>query len=154
MADNLNRFDLNEQDVLDIEELKSELGSDAKASLLDSTGYFYSNPNSRPCSAPSTLRKLNLALNLIDLEEFKGKIISASSSDIQSVNMSHVKEIKHHKGSVTSYKRWITQNFELKASKIKEQICKITYLAHQISAFYDVADVPVEKGLADNIKEI
>ena len=36
MADNLDRVDLNEQDKLDIEELKSELDSDAKASSLDS----------------------------------------------------------------------------------------------------------------------
>ena len=86
--------------------------------------------------------------------------------------MSHVKEIKQHKGSVASYKRWISRNldqintaktnktldepfFELKSSKIKEQVSKITDLEHQISALYDIADVSVEeKTRADHRKEI
>ena len=54
MAENLDRYDLDEQDILDLEELKSDLGSDAERSSLNSTGHFDSNPNSRPCSAPST----------------------------------------------------------------------------------------------------
>ena len=40
MADNLDRVDLNEQDKLDLEEHKSDLGIDAEASVLDSTGLF------------------------------------------------------------------------------------------------------------------
>ena len=54
MAENLDKYDLDEQDILDLEELKSDLGSDAERSSLSSPGHFDSNPNSRPCSAPST----------------------------------------------------------------------------------------------------
>ena len=77
-----------------------------------STEHFYSNPNSRPCSALSTLRELKLALDLIDWKEFEDRDISASPSDIQSVNMAHVKEIKQHIGSVSSHKRYITCNLD------------------------------------------
>ena len=57
--ENHDRVDLSEEDKLDLEELKSDLGSDAERSSLDSTGYFESNPNSRPCSAPPTPFKVN-----------------------------------------------------------------------------------------------
>ena len=86
--------------------------------------------------------------------------------------MSPVKEIKQHKGSVSSYKRWITRNlnqitkakdestlcipyFELKSSRIKAEHGKITDLEHQISAIYDVAGVLVEElDRANHRKEI
>ena len=104
---------------------------------MNSTGHFDSNPNSRPCSAPSTPLKVNpkLKFSLFDSEDRNSP---SSLRDIQSVNMSHVKEIKQHKGSASSYKRWITRNldqintakanstldepfFELKSNKIKEK---------------------------------
>ena len=66
--ENHDRVDLSEEDKLDLEEHKSDLGSDAERSLLDSTGHFDSNPNSRPCSAPSTPFKVNpkLKISLFD----------------------------------------------------------------------------------------
>ena len=62
--ENNGREDLSEEDKLDLEEIKSDLGSDAERSSLDSTGHFESNPNSRPCSAPSTPFKVKSKLKV------------------------------------------------------------------------------------------
>ena len=107
MAENLDRYDLDEQDILDLEELKSDLGSDAERSSLNSTGHFDSNPNSRPCSAPSTPVKLKSKLKFSLFNSEDGNI-SASSSINQSANMTN-KEIKKHMGSVASRKGWVTR---------------------------------------------
>ena len=142
MAENLERYDLDDQDILDLEELKSELGSDAERCSLYSTGHFDSNPNSKPCSAPSTPLKVNpkLKFGLFDSEDSN---IPLSLSDIQSVNMADLTEIKPLRASVSSYKSWVTRNlkqlnkvkdesnltiayFEMKSSMIKAELDKIT----------------------------
>ena len=104
MAQNLDRYDLAEQDILDLEDIKSDLGSDAERSSLSSTGHFDSNPNSRPCSAPSTPLKVNpkLKFSLFDSED---RNIPSSLSDIQSVNMADLTDIKPLRASVSSYKK-------------------------------------------------
>ena len=170
MAENLDRYDLDEQDILDLEELKSDLGSDAERSSLNSTGHFDSNPNSRPCSAPSTPVKLKSKLKFSLFNSEDGNI-SASSSINQSANMSN-KEIKRHMGSVASRKGWVTRYldrlntsktdktldvplFEMLSKNIEEQTSKIKDLEHLISALYDVDEVPLdEKSRADHRQEI
>ena len=101
--ENNDREDLSEEDKLDLEEIKSDLGSDAERSSLDSTGHFESNPNSRPCSAPPTPFKIKPKLK-VSLFDSKVRDISASLSNILSVNMSHLDQIKPLRGSVSSYK--------------------------------------------------
>ena len=76
--------------------------------------------------------------------------------------MSHLDQIKPLRGSVSSYKRWITRNlnqitkakdesnlsipfFELKSGMIKIELGKITDLEHQILAIYYVAGVSVDE---------
>ena len=90
--ENNDREDLSEEDKLDLE-LKSDLGSDTERSSLDSTGHFESNPNSRPCSAPPTPFKIKPKLK-VSLFDSKVRDISTSLSNILSVNMSHLDQIK------------------------------------------------------------
>ena len=99
--ENNDREDLSEEDKLDLEEIKSDLGSDAERSSLDSTGHFDSNPNSRPCSAPSTPFNVNPKHKISSFD----RDISAALSNIKSVNMSHMNQIKPLRGSVNSYKK-------------------------------------------------
>ena len=111
MAENLDRYDLDEQDILYLEDRKSDLGSDAKRSSLNSTGHFDSNPKSRPCSAPSTPLKVNpkLKFSLFDSED---RNILSSLSDIQSENMSELATVKPLRASVISYKGWVTRTLK------------------------------------------
>ena len=111
MAQNLDRYDLAEQDILDLEDIKSDLGSDAERSSLSSSGHFDSNPNSRPCNAPSTPLKVNpkLKFSLVDSEN---RNILSSLSEFQSENMPELDSVKPLRGSVTSYKGWITRTLK------------------------------------------
>ena len=118
---------MSEEDKLDLDELKLDLGSDAKRSSLDGTGHFESNPNSRPCSAPPTPFKVKSKLK-VSLFDSKVRDISASLSNIKSVNMSHMNEIKPLRGSVSSYKSWITRNLNQITKAKDESTLSIPFL--------------------------
>ena len=153
----LDRLDLDVDDLLDLENIKSELSEEADSSLSDISELFCaSNPSSRPCSGPSTPRKLNLNVELIDWQPLES--LNTSTSSRIDLNMSLKSELKVLNSSRNAHKAWITRSlnklsdakendtltrnlFNIKFQDAKSHLDKIMDIENKIAMLFDEHNV-------------